>query len=105
MGKIEMRYCVKVSNGASYPADYTYEGTDKDIAIAIASAYIAQGKKVFVYEHDYGNQVHMQFNTAEEAMKEYERDIDIFHTHRPEYKKFAEWLYSKEKEQKNKEGI
>ena len=95
-----MKYCVKVSNGASYPADYPYEGTDKDIAMAVASAYIAQGKKVFVYEHDYGNQVHMRFNNAEDAMEEYERDIDIFHVSRMEYRKFAEWMYSKEEEPK-----
>ncbi len=93
-----MKYTVKVSNGCEYSPDYPYEGTDKDIAIAVASAYIAQGKKAFVYERDYGNQVHMRFNTAEDAMKEYERDIDIFHTHRSEYKVFAEWLYSKDKE-------
>lgn len=47
-----MKYIVKVSNGASYSPDYPYEGTDKDVATAIAAAYIARGKKVFVFERE-----------------------------------------------------
>lgn len=89
-----MKYIVKVSNGAEYNPDYPYEGTDKDIAIAVASAYIAQGKKVGVFESDPSAQNHLKFDTAEDAMNEYERDIDIFRLERSGYRKFAEWLWS-----------
>lgn len=92
-----MKYIVKVSNGFEYSPDYPYEGTDKDIAIAVASAYIAQGKKVYVSESDPGALNHLKFDTAEDAMNEYERDIDIFRCERHRYRKFAEWLWSVEK--------
>ena len=89
-----MKYTVKVSNGASYNPDYPYEGTDKDIATAVASAYIARGKKVFVFERNLVEQNRMKFDTAEDAMKEYERDIDIFRHERSGYEHFAKWLWS-----------
>lgn len=94
---MDKTYTVKASNGASYSPDYPYEGLDKNIATTIAAAYIAQGKKVFVYENDVAEQNHQQFTTAEEAMDEYERDIDIFQRDRPGYQHFAKWLYSKVK--------
>jgi len=94
-----LKYIVKVSNGSSYSPDYPYEGTDKNIAIAVAAAYIAQGKKVFVFESEQSVQNHMKFHTAEDAMKEYERDIDIFRRERPGYEHFAKWLWSVEKEE------
>lgn len=90
-----MTYSVVVGNGPSYSSDHPYIGTDRDIAIAVATAYISQGKKVWVKEEDHEAQNHMQFNTAEDAMAEYERDIDILHSHRNEYRHFAKWLYTK----------
>lgn len=93
-----MKYIVKVSNGASYGPDYPYEGTNKDIAIAVASAYIAQGKKVFVFENESLKQNHMKFKSADEAMSEYERDIDVLRSERDGYKHFAKWLWSLEEE-------
>ena len=50
--KIETIYRVRVSNGASYSPSFPYEGSDKDIAVAIATAYIAQGKRVTVLEDE-----------------------------------------------------
>ena len=43
-------YRVRVSNGASYSPSWPYEGHDKDIAVAIATAYIAQGRRVSIIE-------------------------------------------------------
>ena len=91
-----MKYLVKVSNG-QYNPDFPYEGADKDIAIAVAGAYIAQGKKVFVFESEPLTQNRLKFNTADEAMLEYERDIDVFRQNRPNYEQFARWLWSVEK--------
>lgn len=42
-------YIVKISNGA-YSPSYPYEGESKDVAVAIASAYIAKGRRVTVIE-------------------------------------------------------
>ena len=95
-----MKYVVKVSNGASYSPDYPYEGTDKNIAIAVASAYIAQGKKVFVYESEQVEQIHMKFKTADEVLKAWNNmpdDIpgvgqDIYQCN------IVKWLWSVENE-------
>lgn len=46
-----MRYCVKVSNG-DYSPSYPYKGKDKDIAIAVVTAYIAAGKRAAIIEVD-----------------------------------------------------
>ena len=43
-------YIVKISNG-DYSPSYPYKGESKDVAIAIASAYIAKGRRVTVIEN------------------------------------------------------
>lgn len=42
-------YNVRVSNG-DYSPSWPYKGTDKDIAIAVATAYFQQGKRVTILE-------------------------------------------------------
>jgi hypothetical protein len=42
-------YKVRVSNG-DYSPSWPYQGTDKDIAIAVATAYIQRGKRVTILE-------------------------------------------------------
>lgn len=46
-----MKYRVRVSNG-DYSPSWPYEGKDKEIAVAIATAYIAAGKSVTILEHE-----------------------------------------------------
>ena len=42
-------YIVRIGNGA-YSDTFPYQGESKDIAIAIANAYIAKGRRVTVIE-------------------------------------------------------
>lgn len=42
-------YKIRVSNG-DYSPSWPYQGTDKDIAVAVATAYIQQGKRVTILE-------------------------------------------------------
>ena len=46
-----MTYIVKKFNGA-YSPSYPYEGKDKEIAVRIAEAYIAQGASIFLIEQE-----------------------------------------------------
>lgn len=46
-----MKYIVKQFNG-DYSPSYRYEGKDKDIAIAVAQAYIQQGRSIMVIEQE-----------------------------------------------------
>lgn len=48
----EKIFIVRVSNGASYSPSFPYEGTEKDIAIAIATAYIARNRNVKIIEKE-----------------------------------------------------
>ena len=95
-----MKYTVKVSNGCEYSPDYPYEGTDKDIAIAVASAYIAQGKKAFVFESEPLVQNHMNFKTADEVIKAWNNmPHDVPEVGQDLYQRnIIKWLWSVEKE-------
>ena len=44
-----MRYMVKVYNG-DYSPSFPYDGKSENIAISVATAYIAQGKRVSIIE-------------------------------------------------------
>ena len=46
-----MKYCVKVSDGG-YSPSFPYKGKDKDVAIAVATAYISAGKRASIIEID-----------------------------------------------------
>ena len=50
-----MKYIVKVFNGG-YSPSFPYEGKNKDIAIAVATAYITQGKNVKIVEMEEENE-------------------------------------------------
>ena len=46
-----MKYRVRVSNG-DYSPSYPYEGKDKDIAIAVVTAYITAGRRASIIDVD-----------------------------------------------------
>lgn len=50
-----VRYKVRYSNG-DYPPSCPYDGDDKEIAIAVATAYIAQGKRATITEYKEGSE-------------------------------------------------
>ena len=49
-----MKYTVVVFNG-DYSPSHPYAGKDKDIAIAVATAYINKGKRVRIVEEEEGS--------------------------------------------------
>ena len=46
-----MKYIVKKCNG-DYSPSYPYEGQDKELALGIATAYIAQGARIILIEEE-----------------------------------------------------
>lgn len=54
--KTQTFYKVWVSNGPWYSPSLPYQGTDKDLAVSIATAYIAKGRQVTITENEVASQ-------------------------------------------------